>query len=287
MSSKSEGNNGDAVPIMPSPSKASNTQRTKQKTPKMMKGGVLDRPWFSWLRILLVTLMWWGFVFGFFSLCYFLTYEILYGSNENQPYFVRNFAKYPGVFVQPGLHIEWNKDDARSKLVFQIGINKVYDWKPETYKENDNPEIEGLGRKINMKEDLKEMNYSSKLIDRLVYVTCSGKNKDDVAELKGMKVLTRPGFKIKLFPIPYYAFGTKKKWGMKPVKIDLADTEVVNDKTDKKTKVIMECRLWSKNVDLAVRQVDEQVPNGGALAILCFCQGRIIKTNEEAFDGCS
>jgi len=236
---------------------------------------------------LFLTFLWWGFVYGFFTLCYYLTYEVLYGLDDSRPYFASNLTKYPGVFVQPGLHIEWNKDDARSKLVFQIGINKVYDWKPETYKENDNPEIEGLGRKINMKEDLKEMNYSSKLIDPLVYVTCSGKNKDDVAQLKGMKVLTRPGFKTKGFPWNGTKVnGTKVNW-MNLVEIDLDDTVVANCKTDNKIKVIMECRVWAKNVDLAVRKVDEQVPNGGALAILCFCQGRIIKTNEAAFDGCS
>jgi len=281
MSSKDEGNN--SVPMMPSLSKASDTVKTKQKAPKMMKGGIKDRPWFSWIRILLVTVLWWLLVFGFFSLCYFLTYEILYGSEDSQPYFVRDFGKYPKVLKQPGLNIEWDpSQDAGSSLTFKIGINRIYNWKPEVYTNKDNPEVEAHGRLINMKEDLKEMGFSSQLPDKLVFVTCSGKKEDDVAQLKGMKVIGKPGFSAEGFPWN----GTKENW-LKPIEIDLDDTVAAKDNTDNKIKVIMECRVWDKNVDLAVRQVDVLVPNGGALATLCFCHGRIIKTGETAFDSCT
>ena len=56
-----------------------------------------------------VTILWWAFMVGFTAACFFLMSFILYGSaspgKDTMPYFVRNSAKYPAIFTQPGLGI--------------------------------------------------------------------------------------------------------------------------------------------------------------------------------------
>ena len=78
--------------------------------PKMMKNGLIDRPLTSWIRILLVTTIWWSFVAGFFCLCFFLMNQIIYGSQD--------FETYPGILYslysfdilnQPSLNIKCQK----------------------------------------------------------------------------------------------------------------------------------------------------------------------------------
>merc|ERR1711887_53003 len=84
--------------------------------PVLLKGGLLDRSLLSWIRILFVTAVWWSFVIGFFCLCFFLMNLIIYGAdNDIQPYFVRDFKKYPGILNQPSLNIEClNSEDMTS-----------------------------------------------------------------------------------------------------------------------------------------------------------------------------
>ena len=120
--------------------------KMQRKPPKeLMKGGIRDRPLFSWIRILgwffplsssnwfssftlsysVVAAIWWVLIVGFLAGCFSLMcvsismiclcskwnsprYAILYGSDEGSkaPYFVRNPNKYPDLLPQPGIKID-------------------------------------------------------------------------------------------------------------------------------------------------------------------------------------
>jgi len=245
------------------------------KKPKMMKNGMTDRPFLSWIRILSVTAVWWSFVIGFFCLCFFLMNLIIYGAdNDIQPYFVRDFKKYPGILNQPSLNIEClNSEDMTSpkcdttKLV--IRVNKIFNFKPDPYSKDERP------RELNDK--LTNLGVTEGLLENQVYVTCEGRKQQDKDNLQGMKVSRdnpgdSAGMSVDVFPWT----DEKKSWPK--VTFDLSNTTIVTG--DKKDTVFMECRAWAKNIERENRHVDKKVPRGGALAVLCFNKGKIVKTED-------
>eukprot|EP00092_Neocalanus_flemingeri_P039013 GFUD01042469.1.p1 GENE.GFUD01042469.1~~GFUD01042469.1.p1 ORF type:complete len:314 (+),score=89.58 GFUD01042469.1:135-1076(+) len=269
---------------------ADGVEAEEKPAPKMMKGGIRDRSLKSWIRILLVSTVWWAFVAGFTSLCFLLMNEILYGSDDAMPYFARDFAKYPGILDQPGLNIKCEsegKEDRKSSAQqagcntnsLSIGINKIYNWKPETYNTTkDNPEVNIHEGKANMKEDMKEMGVGTFPEKNLVYVTCNGRKQADKDNLKGMKVTGLPGFEADGFP--WLGKNSSKTW-LKTVTVDLSSSHVA--KSSSPSKVFMECRAWAKNIKLEERFVDKKVPNGGGLIVLCFDgHGKIVNIGKDA-----
>jgi hypothetical protein len=257
----------------------SKTEETKEK-PMMMKGGLRDRHILSWIRILLVTAIWWVFVAGFFCLCFLLMNQILYGSKDTQPYFVRNFMKYPGILDQPGLNIKCRnlmrgeEDSSCDTTSLSIGINKIYNWKPETFTNEDNPETSIYVGTANMKEDLKKMGVTELPTEDLVYVTCNGRKQEDKDNLEGIKMIGVPGFNVDGFPW----MGKNETW-LKPLSLDLSNSAAA--KSNAKRRVFMECRAWAKNIKMGERFVDKKVPHQGGLAVLCFEDGKIISIGEE------
>ena len=257
-------------------------KETKDKSaPKMMKGGLRDRPFLSWMRIMLVTASWWAFVIGFTSLCFFLMYKVIYGSNDTEPYFARNFLKYPSILHQPGLNIKCRKlldtvtgeyvNSSYNTTLLSIGINRVYNWEPKTYTNQDYPRVEG---EVYMKDDLEAMGWWD-VPANLVYVTCNGREQADKDNLKGMKITRSPGFEAYLFPWLGTDNEERQKW-LERVTVDLAGSKVAKSYSDN-TSVFLECRAWARNIKLEKRFVDKKIPNGGGLAILCFKDGKIAK----------
>jgi len=238
------------------------------KKPKMMKNGLFDRPFWSWIRILIVTAVWWGVVFGFYCLCFFLMHLVLYGSgNDAQPYFARDFKKYPGILNQPGLNIaclkpkETNIKEGCNTAELSISVNKIFNFKPNPYtKEELLDLLEGVA-----KENLNE---------KMIHVTCEGRKEEDKDNLKGMKIRGESiGIKVDKFP---WTVDTED-WPQ--VTFDLSSTKVVMDKMKNK-KVSVECRAWAKNINREDRHVDKMTPRGGALSVICFNGGKIAKTGD-------
>ena len=239
------------------------TEDTVDK-PKMMKGGLKDRPLLSWIRILLVTTTWWIFVGGFVCLCFFLMNHILYGSDDTKPYFVRNFLKYPGILQQPGLNIKclW-EDVSCDTTMLTIGINKIYNFMPEAFAEDEHPD--------DMKDELKKLGVTDLPMDH-VFVTCGGRKQDDKDNLEGMKIKGAPGFPVAEFP-----WTGEESW-ITGVSLDLSNTTVVRN--NGKQKVEMVCKAWVKNIETGERFVNKKSPRGGALSSLCFEAGRIVFTED-------
>ena len=238
-------------------------EKTEQNIdkPKMMKGGLKDRPLLSWIRILLVTTTWWIFVGGFFCLCFFLMNHILYGSDDTKPYFVRNFLKYPGILQQPGLNIKCEGEDVNcDTTMLTIGINKIYNFVPVGFAEDERPD--------NMKEELKKLEIYDLPKDH-VYVTCGGRKQDDKDNLEGMQIQGAPGFPVAEFP-----WKGEESW-ITGVSLDLSNTTVVRNNGNKK-KVEMVCMAWAKNIETEERFVNKKSPRGGALSSLCIEAGRIV-----------
>ena len=238
------------------------------KKPKMMKNGLFDRPFLSWIRILSVTAAWWSFVIGFFCLCFFLMNLIIYGSDDIQPYFVRDFKKYPGILNQPSLNIMClNNEEMTSpscdttKLV--IRVNKIFNFKPDPYAKDERP------RELN--DILTNLGVAEGLLEDQVYVTCEGRKQEDKKNLQGMKLDTA-GMSVDEFP------WTAEKESWPEVILDLSNTKIVVGKY--KDAVAMECRAWAKNIEREDRHVDKKTPRGGALAVFCFNKGRVVKTED-------
>jgi len=244
------------------------------KKPKMMKNGLFDRPFLSWIRILSVTAVWWSFVIGFFCLCFFFMNLIIYGTdNDIQPYFVRDFKKYPGILNQPSLNImcldpEEKKESCNTtKLV--IRVNKIFNFKPDPYAKDERPSELG--------DKLTNLGVTEGLLENQIYVTCEGRKEEDRSNLQGMK-LSRDdpgdtaGMSVDEFP------WTAEKESWPKVILDLSDTKIVKDSY--KDAVIMECRAWAKNIEREDRNVDKKTPRGGVLAIFCFNNGKIVNTED-------
>ena len=240
--------------------------------PKMMKNGLIDRPLTSWIRILLVTTIWWSFVAGFFCLCFFLMNQIIYGSQDAQPYFARNFEKYPGILNQPSLNIKCQKpkDDKKpwencDTTMLSIEINKMFKFVPESYEEYPKE----------MVDVLKKLGVTGELKKKHVFVTCEGRKEEDKVNLEGMKFEEDPypGFDVTNFP---WTEDIKKSWI--GISFDLSSSKVVSEKTD--VKVHMECKAWAKNIKTEIRFVDKKTPQGGALGVFCFKSGKIIKPED-------
>eukprot|EP00091_Calanus_sinicus_P019594 TRINITY_DN4974_c0_g1_i1.p1 TRINITY_DN4974_c0_g1~~TRINITY_DN4974_c0_g1_i1.p1 ORF type:complete len:288 (-),score=118.00 TRINITY_DN4974_c0_g1_i1:94-873(-) len=232
------------------------TEEIIDKT-KMMKGGLKDRSLYSWVRILLVTTIWWTFVGGFFCLCFFLMNHILYGSDDTQPHFVRNFLKYPGILQQPGLNIKC-KDLNCDTTMLTIGINKIFNFVPEAFAEDEYPD--------DMKDELKKLGVTNLPKDH-VFVTCGGRKQDDKDNLEGMKINGTAGFPVAKFP-----WRGQESW-ITGVSVDLSNTTVVRN--NGKQQVEMVCMAWAKNIKTEKRFVEKKTQRGGALSSLCFEAGRI------------
>jgi len=248
--------------------------------PRMMKGGLRDRPILSWIRIMFVTSFWWLFVGGFFALSFFFMEEILQQFDGAQPYFVRNFLKYPGILHQPGLNIKCSSTSCEDNLLI-VQINKIYNWRPLPYTKEDNPETDIHVGKANMKTDLAELGKASFVEDNLVYVTCNGRKEADKDNLKGMKIRGQPGFDAAEFPW----LGKQNSTWLEPVLVDVGSSKVVKE-AGSRVVVFLECRAWARNIELQQQTVDKKVPNGGGLAVLCFENGKIINFGTRAIKDC-
>jgi len=237
-------------------------QEKKMYEPKMLKGGLLDRPVASWIRILLVTTVWWLFVAGFFSLCFFLMFNILYGSedfsNMNPPYFMKNLDKYPNIFVQPGLSISCKEKENCGGTSLRVTVNKIFNFKPEVLKSEDYPK--------ELKESLEALTDQSSFDNQLL-ITCDGKKDKDKEALKGIKIRGDPGVPVETFP-----WAGKKDWEQ-GVEFDLSDSPAVKD--NKKLDVTIICRAWAANIDRTNRQVDDVTVYGGGISLLCFKNGKV------------
>jgi len=249
------------------------TEGTKIKKPKMMKNGITDRSFSRWIRILVVTAVWWGFVFGFYCLCFFLMYLVLYGSgNDAQPYFPRSFMKYPEIFVQPGLNIkclmsrETNTMESCNTTELSVSVNKIFNFVPYPYIQGEFPD--------EVVDELKRLGIALKGLERnMMFVTCDGRKQEDKDDLEGMKISSGSrGIRIDKFP---WTVDTED-WPQ--VSFDLSSTKVVMDK--KKKKVSVECRAWAWNIDTEDRFVDKMTPRGGALSVFCFDNGKIVKIKD-------
>ena len=243
--------------------------KSNKKKPKMMKNGLKDRPLKSWIRILAVTAVWWSFVIGFLCLCFFLMHEILYSSEKNtQPYFSRNFMKYPGILDQPSLNImclksEKKQDKKCDTAELGISVNKIFNFVPKPFAKDEIPE------ELKAKFNTLGVNVD-KIPDNQVYVTCDGRRQDDKDNLAGMKVKQdEAGINAVEFP------WTSEKQSWPQVSLDLSNTKVVMAKTKHKVKVVMVCKAWAKNIEREDRFVDKKTPRGGVLAAFCFQHGGI------------
>jgi len=242
------------------------------KKPKMMKNGLFDRPFLSWIRILSVTAVWWGFVIGFFCLCFFFMNSIIYGADKDiQPYFVRDFKKYPGILNQPSLNImclnsEDKKESCNSNKL-AIRVNKIFNFKPDPYAKDERPRELG--------DKLTDLGVAEGLLENQIYVTCEGRKEGDKGNLRGMKLSRdNPGDTAGMSVDEFPWTAEKKSWPQ--VILDLSNTTIVKD--NKKDAVVMECRAWAKNIEREDRHVDKKTPRGGVLAIFCLNKGNIVKT---------
>jgi len=254
------------------------------RKPNMMKNGMTDRPFLSWIRILLVTAIWWSFVAGFFCLCFFLMNEIVYGSNNSvQPYFARTFMKYPGILNQPSLNVMCMESKVKNIKTkescdtadLSVGLNKIFNFVPVPYAKDKLPnelveKLKSLGvTEERMLQDEKNM----------VYVTCEGRKQEDKESLQGMIIRTKlsgetSGIDVTAFP--WSSETDKNSWPQ--VSFDLSSTKVIKDMTKK--KVVMTCKAWAENIEREDRSVDKKTPRGGVLAVFCFNKGRIVKTED-------
>jgi len=236
--------------------------------PVLLKGGLLDRSLLSWIRILFVTAVWWSFVAGFFCLCFYMTHMMLYGTadydNRNQPYFIRNFNKYPGIFYQPGLNFQCNAKSCASNKIL-IAINKIYNFIPDPYSISDDT----FNSKI--KPKLREMGIGNLTDDSAqVFVTCEGADEVSKLLLDGMKVVDGFGFSVSNFP-----WTENKDWSERVV-LDFRTSYVVENMI--KAAVKLDCVAWAKNIDQSEMLVDKGLPYGGVgKALLCFKEGQLDK----------
>jgi len=236
--------------------------------PVLLKGGLLDRSLFSWIRILFVTAVWWSFIAGFFCLCFYLTHMLLYGTVDyhfrNQPYFIRTFNKYPGIFYQPGLNIQCNAKSCASNKI-SIAINKIYNFIPDPYSISDDT----FNAKI--KPKLRDMGISNMTDDSSqVFVTCEGGDEVSKVLLDGMKVVDGFGFSVSNFP-----WTENKDWSERVI-LDFGTSFVVENMI--KATVKLDCVAWAKNIDQSEMLVDKGIPYGGVgKALLCFNEGQLDK----------
>ena len=140
-----------------------------------------------------------------------------------------------------------------------IGINKIYNFMPEAFAEDEHPD--------NMKDELKKLGVTELPMDH-VYVTCGGRKQDDKDNLEGMTIKGAPGFPVSEFP-----WTGEESW-ITGVSLDLSNTAVVRN--NGKQKVEMVCMAWAKNIETEERFVNKKSPRGGALSSLCFEAGRIV-----------
>jgi len=246
------------------------------KKPKMMKNGLKDRPFLSWIRILSVTALWWCFVIGFFCLCFYLMLLMIYGAGwyRMHPYFVRDFGKYPGILNQPSLNIKcWQSERMTppncdtNKLA--VRVNKIFNFKPDPYAKDERPR-ELIDKLTNVRVT------EEQLLENQVYVTCEGRKQKDKENLQGMKIHNgyTAGMNVDEFP---WTKRTKRKSWPKVV-LDLEGTKIAQG-SDKDT-VFIECRAWAKNIEREDRHVDKKTPRGGVLAVFCFNNGKIVKSED-------
>jgi len=250
----------------------SNYQELTRKV-SLMRNGLTDRSFLSWLRILLLAVFWWCFVIGFFCLCFFLMNMILYGSdNDEQPYFARDFVKYPGILDQPGLNIKClnrEKSENCDTTELAVSVNKIFNFKPVPFTKDEIPK--------ELSEKLESLGAHEGLLEKNIYVTCEGRKDKDKDNLKGMKI-GRPnssdslGIDVSVFPWS----AQRNPWPY--VYFDLSKTKVVLDKTTQ--RVFIECKAWAKNIDIEDRFVNKRTPRGGAVAVFCFDDGMIVKTED-------
>jgi len=246
-----------------------------RKKPKMMKNGLKDRHFLSWIRILSVTAVWWGFVLGFVCLCFFLMNLIIYPSDDSQPYFARSFQKYPGILNQPSLNImcltpEKTKESCNTNELV-IRVNKIFNFRPDPLTKDERPK--------ELNDKLAILGVADIVEDNQVYVTCEGGNQEAKDNLKGMKIRTNNTGDTAGIPVSGFPWIDVKSSQWPQVIFDLNNTEVVKQKKEK-TKVVMECKAWANNIEREDRHVDKRTPRGGVLAEFCFKKGNIVKTED-------
>jgi len=252
--------------------------KVKRKPPKeLMKGGIRDRPLLSWIRILVVTAIWWACIFGFLVGCFSLMYAILYGSDEGSkaPYFVRNANKYPDLLPHPGIKI----DCAEQSCI--ISLNRIIGWTPQPWDaaaESPSQELKDE-RPLVMKTQLKKMGRSEKELKEVaVVVTCYGATADDELHLTGMKQ-NKAGFPKEAFP--WTGESETKEDERRSLILDLSQTNAMLELPN--SKAMLYCQAWAKNIDTERSFVDKGRPNGGGSCHLDFKDKKVkcLKKNDE------
>jgi len=244
--------------------------KMQRKPPKeLMKGGIRDRPLFSWIRILVVAAIWWVLIVGFLVGCFSLMYAILYGSDEGSkaPYFVRNPNKYPDLLPQPGIKIDCAEKSC------SISLNRIIGWTPQPWDaatESPSQELKDE-RTLDMKTQLKEVGRSEKELKEVaVVVTCYGANHDDAQQLKGMKQ-DKAGFPKEAFP--WTGESETKEDERRSLTLDLSKAKAMS--SDEKEEVTLYCQAWAKNINTERIFVDKGRPNGGGSCLVIFKEGKV------------
>jgi len=252
-----------APPPSKAPSRKPSEKIITRKQVTLYKGGIRDRPIGSWIRILIVVGLWWLFVFGFTALCFFLMDLILYGSNDEIPYFVRNPGKYPNILSQPGLNITCLETSCN------VTINKMFLWTPEPYDlSKDSPSVKlEDGTEFKLKLVASDLNFKG------IYVTCYGETEKGRKNLEGLK-LDKPGYAKDAFPWTEKGGQNKEE---RTVIVDLADTNAIKGKDP----VTLMCQAWARNINTEAVFVDSGRPNGGGALLICFGGGKVKNCDEE------
>lgn len=247
--------------------------------PVQLKGGLTDRSLFSWIRILVLTCLWWCLVAGFSLACFTLMSSLLHPGQDSQPYFVRNQAKFPAILDQPGLAINCTESGPPS---CHISLNKILVWQPQPWDLGQPvPTIQLQdGRSLEIKEQLKLLGQED-LGDFVpgVFVTCQGKTKLDQSHLAGMKLL-QPGFQGSVFPWKGEGSEGSNSLGRRVV-LEMGEAMVVQNQIDSKeafeqqVRVTLQCQAWARNILNLPSFVDSHQPRGGVAAVICFKERRI------------
>lgn len=247
--------------------------------PVQLTGGLRDRPFLSWIRILVFSGIWWCLVAGFSWACFYLMSSLLHPGPDSQPYFVRNQAKYPGILDQPGLAINCSESGPPSCL---ISVNKILLWEPQPW--NLSQPVPPIhlkdGRSLDLKEQLKLLGQED-FGDFVpgVFVTCQGKTKLDQSRLAGMK-LVQPGFQSSVFPWRGAGSEGSKSEGRRVV-LELGEAMVVQNQAGSRkafgqqVMVTLQCQAWARNILNQPSFEDSHQPRGGVAAVICFKERRI------------
>jgi len=242
------------------------SNKTIKKT-ILLRGGLRDRSFFSWVRILLVTALWWSFVAGFFCLCFYLMDMILYPSEESQPYFVRTWNKYPAILHQPALNIV-----CRENNTCHVTISRLLNWEPDIYLKDDEFQVMLTdGKQANVTQALTDLGlsgFNKTQVEELVPVICYGRKKNDARSLDGMTT-SAGGFSKDTFP------WTGEKDDREYITINLEKSFIVRESTEESKVATMDCVAYAKNIHRESRYVDRKIPNGGGTVKVCFRKGKI------------